>query len=166
MLHTLWTSSWEPQGVQNILGRWLAFSLPSPWLYSLFYFFPFWNVAHSRSSWTGTDSTSEDTSLKISLQSPGEVRSLGRSQAQISEKQHPHAWASFSLLMKLVKSPSYTLLSRQMDTERNKDTDSCLFWCKPFHFSKMLLSESRHHWHLRDDSHLICLLYARLFNAS
>lgn len=30
----------------------------------------------------------------------------------------------------------------------------------------MQLLESRHYWLLRDDSHLICLLPARLFNAS
>jgi len=72
------------------LGRWLVshFHHPGSTVCSVF---PLKNVVPSRSRCIGTHGTSEDKSLRIQLQSPGEASSLGRSQAQISGQHFPHA---------------------------------------------------------------------------
>lgn len=124
--------------------------------------FPFYNVVPSRSRWVGTQRPHVDRSRRTQQQSPGETPTLGRSEGQISVKHLPHASASFSFSWKLVQFPLNTLLSRQMDGQRDRYR---LFWRK--HVSDYVqLSARLHDLLLKNHSHLICRLHPSLLNTS
>lgn len=124
--------------------------------------FPFYNVVPSRSRWVGTQRTHVDRSWRMQQQSQGETPTLGRSEAQISVKHLPHASASFSFSWKLVQFPLNTLLSRQMDGQRDRYG---LFWCK--HVSDYVqLSARLRDLLLKNHSHLICRLHPSRLNTS
>lgn len=107
-------------------GSTFPFHIPGSTLRSIF---PFCNVVPCRSRWVGTQTPTVDRSLRTQLQSPEEALTLGRSQAQISMRHLSHASSSFSFSWKLAQFPLNTLLSRQMDGQRDRYR---LFWCKHF----------------------------------
>lgn len=152
------TLSW----VQNILGRWLDLLLSSPWLPQFILFPP-----SKRRFILEADELVHLISLRIC---PCKFSCKAQEKwYHWEETKHRFQWNSslleqvFLSRWNLSDSLYMFLLFRQMDRQKNKETEPCLFWSKHF-FDKVQLSARLNY--LKNHSHLVCLLHPSLLNTS